>query len=222
MNYYMKRADRSHESRLMTLEDASDIQLLSLARAGEETAFATLYRRWQGGLYRFSLRMTSSASIAEDVTQEVFLSLMNGTAHFDPALGTFSSYVYGIARNHVLRRVSRERIFAPILECPEEEPRGPYAASTLASDPIGDIVRREQIEALHRAIGSLPLRYREVVVLCELQELGYAEAARVIGCPEGTIRSRLHRARILLLDKLTRRAAEGARTPGIEPARCVP
>ncbi len=206
----------------MKQEDPSDSRLLSLAQSGEESAFAMLYRRWQAGLYRFSLRMTSSTSIAEDVTQEVFLSLINGAANFDPALGTFSSYLYGIARNQVLRRLKRERVFAPFVEETAEEPSSSHAALMLVSDPVGDLARQESIEELHRAIGSLPLRYREVVVLCELQELDYGEAARVIGCPEGTIRSRLHRARLLLLSKLSRPAAADTGSPGIVPARCVP
>jgi RNA polymerase sigma-70 factor (ECF subfamily) len=205
----------------MALEDAADGELFKRALAGEEAAFATLYRRWQGSIYRFSLRISGSAPIAEDVTQEVFLSLMDNTSRFNPALGSFPSYVFGIARNHVLRRVSRERIFAPIAENSEEENRGSHEELSRPSDPLGDITQQEMKESLYRAIATLPLRYREVVVLCELEELKYAEAARVIGCPEGTVRSRLHRARTLLLHKLHEKARKDSRTAGIEPARCI-
>jgi RNA polymerase sigma-70 factor (ECF subfamily) len=204
------------------MEETSDIQMLRLGQAGEEAAFVALYRRWQGSLYRYSLRLSGSAPVAEDVTQEVFLALMDGVSGFDPALGSFSSYLYGIARNHVLRRMSRERFFAPIADEAEEEQQGAHATWSVRSDPLGDLTRQEKIESLHRAISTLPLRYREVVVLCELQELSYADAAQVIGCPEGTIRSRLHRARILLLEKLQEKTSEDARAPRIEPARCLP
>jgi len=206
----------------MALEDVADCELFKLAMAGEESAFVSLYRRWQGNIYRFSLRFSGSASIAEDVTQEVFLSLIDSASRFNPALGSFSSYVYGIARNHLLRRMSRERIFAPIAENSEEENRGPHEEMSRPSDPLGDITQQEIKDSLHRAIAALPLRYREVVVLCELEELKYEEAARVIGCPEGTVRSRLHRARSLLLHKLRKKTRKDSQTAGIAPAGCTP
>ena len=71
-----------------------------------------------------------------------------------------------------------------------------------ADTPEEAETRREGIEALRRAVQALPRRYREVVVLCDLEELDYAEAAVVLGCPIGTVRSRMHRARALLLEKL--------------------
>lgn len=205
----------------MAFEDETDIQLFQLASAGDEAAFVAFYRRWQGSIYRFSLRLSNSISIAEDVTQEVFLALMGGASGFDPSLGLFSSYIYGIARNHILRRMTRERIFERIVDDAEDERQGLQNAWGPSSDPLGDLTRKEMIDSLHRALATLPLRYREVVVLYELQELSYADAARVIGCPEGTIRSRLHRARILLLEKLREMTKEDVRAPRIEPARCL-
>lgn len=206
----------------MAFEGINDIQLFQLALAGEEAAFVALYRRWQGSLFRFSLRLSGCASMAEDITQEVFLALMDGARGFDPALGSFSSYVYGIARNHVLRRMTRERVFAPIVDDFEDQCQGLPDVRGVKSDPLDDLTRQEKIDSLHRAVATLPLRYREVTVLCELQELSYAEAARVIGCPEGTIRSRLHRARSLLLDKLGEKAREDCTATRIEAARCLP
>jgi RNA polymerase sigma-70 factor, ECF subfamily len=208
--------------RLMVIEGSGDIQVFQRALAGEEDAFVALYRRWQGGIYRFALRVSDSATIAEDVTQEVFMALMDGAASFNPALGSFSSYLFGIARNQVLRRMTKERVFAPMLEDREDEAPGFQAMVDTESDPLGRLTRQERLDSLHRAVASLPLRYREVVVLCELQELSYGEAARVVGCPEGTIRSRLHRARILLLEKFRERAEAVSRTPRIEPVRCLP
>jgi RNA polymerase sigma-70 factor (ECF subfamily) len=203
----------------MAPDDISDLHLFKRALAGEESAFAAFYRRWQGRVYRFSLRMSSSTSIAEDVTQEVFLALIHGRGRFDPGRGAFSSYVFGVARNQVLRRMTQERHLAPIID--DEDGGIPPAALRIDSDLLGGLMRRERMEFLYRAIATLPLRYREVIVLCELQELGYAEAACVIGCPEGTIRSRLHRARILLLEKLNQQESPDSRISGIEAVRCV-
>ena len=88
-------------------------------------------------------------------------------------------------------------------------------------DPLLDLTHREGIEALRRAVQALPRRYREVVVLCDLEEVDYADAAIALGCPIGTVRSRLHRARALLLEKLKQdRNPRRAVTP-FNPVRCM-
>jgi len=209
------------DPRQMALDDAADLELLKRISDGEEAAFVTLYRRWQGIVYRCALRISGTTPIAEDVTQEVFLALMNGASRFDPGRGSFASYVHGMTRNHVMRRITRERIFAPFLD--DGEMSGSDSGNLLrrTPDPLGDLTHKESVESLHQAIMTLPLRYREVVVWCELEELSYAEAALVIGCPEGTVRSRLHRARSLLLAKLRDRTSEDAPVPKIGPARCL-
>lgn len=206
----------------MIADEAKDSRLYQAALAGEEAAFTALYRRWQGSIYRFALRLSNSVSIAEDVMQEAFLALLDANSRFDPEKGSFSSYLYGIARNHVLRRMARERLFTPIDEDRESDDTGVEMELRSTPDPLGNLAHQERIASLYRAIAALPLRYREVVLLCELEELGYAEAAHALGCPEGTIRSRLHRARALLLNKLDRQASQECRVPGIEPARCLP
>jgi RNA polymerase sigma-70 factor (ECF subfamily) len=205
----------------MALEDAADLELLKRISDGEEAAFVVLYRRWQGNVYRCALRISGTKLIAEDVTQEVFLVLMNGAPRFDPGRGSFASYVHGITRNHVLRRITRERIFAPFLDDEEVERTDSRDALRQSPDPLCDLTRKESVASLHQAILTLPLRYREVVVWCELEELSYAEAARVIGCPAGTVRSRLHRARSLLVNKLRDSTSEDARTPKMGSARCL-
>jgi len=72
----------------------------------------------------------------------------------------------------------------------------------IEADPLVDLAHREGVESLRRAVQALPRRYREVVVLCDLEEVDYADAAVALACPIGTVRSRLHRARSLLLEKL--------------------
>jgi RNA polymerase sigma-70 factor (ECF subfamily) len=87
--------------------------------------------------------------------------------------------------------------------------------------PLDDLVQAETIELVRKAVLSLPAKYREVVVLCELQDVSYGEAAEVLGCAIGTVRSRLHRARALLLAKL--RPAEQLEDPAsatLKSARC--
>ena len=75
--------------------------------SGDEDAFTMLYRRRQGPVFRFALQMTGNVVIAEDVTQEVFMALLSKTAKYDPARGTLASFLYGVARNLVLRRIEK-------------------------------------------------------------------------------------------------------------------
>ena len=102
----------------MTLpQTTSDDDLLRQMMAGDEGAFTELYRRRQGGVYRFALHMSGSEAIAEDVTQEVFIVLMREAHNYDPKRGSLAAYLYGISRNHVLRRLERDRLFVPFADC---------------------------------------------------------------------------------------------------------
>ena len=186
----------------------SDEELLRLTLAGDEQAFAALYRRRQAGIFRFALQMCGSESVAEDVVQEVFMALIREGQRFDPARGTLSSYLYGVARNQVLRRLERDRPFAASLD---EEGHGEAAddAADARPDPLSELARAETVASVRQAVLALPAHYREVIVLCELQEMSYAEAAGALGCAVGTVRSRLHRARALLTSKLAEQRARG-------------
>ena len=167
-------------------------------------SFAALYDRRQAGVYRFALRMTGSEAFAEDVTQDVFLALMREGCQFDPVRGSVKSYLYGMARHRVLRRLERERAHVAI----EDEGGESFdEMKSAADDPFADLARGELVSLVRQAVLSLPAHFREVIVLCHLQEMNYAEAAEVVSCPVGTVRSRLARAREMLTGKL--RALKG-------------
>src|SRR5512142_1698029 len=129
----------------------TDAALLEQALTADEDAFTALYRRRQGGVYRFALQMTGSTAIAEDVTQEAFLALLLHGTRYDEARGTVASFLYGIARNLVLRRLDRrpdaELEFVDELAGPE--------------DLLEDLTRRESIEHVRQAVLSLPPVFRE-------------------------------------------------------------
>jgi RNA polymerase sigma-70 factor (ECF subfamily) len=181
------------------LAELNDDELLARSRAGDERAFTALYRRRQAGIYRFALQMSGSAAIAEEVTQEAFLVLIRWPERYDPARGLLASFLYGVARNYVLRLLDGQREGGPL----DEEDAPPVAATVL-----GDLARAEQIDSVRQAVLSLPVKYREAVVLCDLQEQSYEDAAAALGCAVGTVRSRLHRGRALLMEKLSRGAYE--------------
>jgi RNA polymerase sigma-70 factor (ECF subfamily) len=212
--------------------------LLRRMVAGDEAAFTLLYRRRHPAIYRFALHMSGNAAMAEDVTQEVFMTLIRDVKRFDPARGTLGGFLFGIARNHLRRRWEQERNSVPLPETADEldaimarssamRVGGKNGTSGYAdygnengnghSNGNGngngagvsaymlhrdDFALLENVQRVRQAIATLPENYREVVVLCELDELSYEDAAAALDCPVGTVRSRLHRARAILVEKL--------------------
>lgn len=177
----------------------SEEQLLKKALGGDEAAFTALYRARQPGVFRFALHMSGSAAVAEDVTQEAFLALLRGSVRYEAERGSVAAFLYGIARNYVLRHLEKER-----------EPAAEEAEPAADGGALDDLLRSEAVEAVRAAVLALPVHYREVVALCELEEMDYAQAAAALGCAVGTVRSRLHRARVLLAEKLD----------AMRPSRC--
>jgi RNA polymerase sigma-70 factor (ECF subfamily) len=173
-------------------EDHSDLELLQRISAGAEDAFIELYRRRKHDVYRFAYALARSASIAQDVTQDVFLNVLEHAARYVAEKGTVRAWLYGCARHMVLDRIRFDGRFA----------RGTAHEGDVACKGEDEVFRDQQVRRLHAQIMQLPLEYRETLVLCELTELSYAETAAVLACPIGTIRSRLHRARALLAEGL--------------------
>lgn len=207
---------RSRPTEVALLTDLTDEQLLALALAGDEEAFTALYRRRQGPVFRFALHMSGSTQIAEEVTQDVFIFLVQRGRDFDAARGALGAFLFGVARNYVRRAMERSYSETMLHSRVEDEAH----ALIVENDPAAGIAQRQASTAVWKAVLSLPEHYREVVVLCDLQELTYADAAAALGCAIGTIRSRLHRAHDVLSRKLQHAAATA---PGISSvtARCL-
>jgi len=185
--------------------DGSDDELMAAIVAGDREAFGRLYHRRWPDVYRFALHMTGTPGAADDVTQDVFMVVMRGAARYEPGRSRVTAWLCGIARNCARQRLDRDRPFQPL-----DEEDDACRDAALQPDPLGDLTRAEGIERVRKAVLNLPIRYREVVVLCDLQEMSYAEAADVLACAVGTVRSRLHRGRQLLATKLS--AADPPRT----------
>jgi RNA polymerase sigma-70 factor (ECF subfamily) len=177
--------------------EPTDYELLRRAATGERQAFELVYRRYQQVVYRFARAMTGCADAAEDVTQEVFIALIKELPRYDPARAGFTTYLYGIARNlsrdrwrQTQRRLALEAIG--------------FERCGTTHDP-SDLIERAQVTTqVRRALRGLPVRYREVIILCDLHGLAYAEAALVVRSSVSGVRARLHRARHLLRRKLSR------------------
>jgi RNA polymerase sigma-70 factor, ECF subfamily len=178
-----------------------EIQLLRQIQTGDEEAFLFVYRRHEKALYRFALHCSGSAAIAEDVVQEVFLTLLTRPEQFDSSRGCLANYLLGVAHKLVLRQWEKQKRDIP-LQNSDIEDSATFILSTAAGDVWEKFTQEDAVEKLYQAIASLPVHYREVVVLCDLEEKNYAETAEILNCPVGTIRSRLSRAHLLLMGKM--------------------
>jgi RNA polymerase sigma-70 factor (ECF subfamily) len=168
-----------------------DEELMRGIARGSEADFVELYRRHESGLYRFAWHMTGSRESAEEVVQEAFLALIRRPEGWREGRGPLRAYLFGIARNQVMKQIGGLREFDVL----DEEPAGDAGL-------LDGMERDERITAVHQAVRSLPGAYREVTVLCDLEEQSYEDAALALGCPVGTVRSRLNRARRMLAAKL--------------------
>lgn len=178
-----------------------DDVLLRRAAKGDEEAFLLIYGRHQAPMYRFALRMTGNTWAAEEIVQDVFMTLMRDPKKYDATRGALGAFLYGVARNRVMKHLERlPREVA--LEEKNEDGTGSGIVLQDASTPAIWLEKRERIRQVRDAVQELPVEFREAVVLCELEELTYEEAAQMAGCPIGTIRSRLHRGKALLMAKL--------------------
>jgi RNA polymerase sigma-70 factor (ECF subfamily) len=173
-------------------------ELIAKIAAGDREAFGELYRQCRPDVFRIAAHMCGSAAMAEDVVQDVFVAVIDSAARYRPNQSGVMPWLLGIASNHV-RRWRYRRTFLPL---PVDGTRDGHHVSA-ETDPIGDMTRRRHEVELARALLTLPARYREVIVLCDLQELSYETAASGLGCAIGTVRSRLHRGRARLARALS-------------------
>ncbi len=168
--------------------------LVERFREGDREAFATLYRQHFPAVYRFALYMTGDRVRAGEITQDAFVWLVHHPGEYDPKRGDLGAFLGGVARKLLHRQERIDRRWQPL-----------HAASADRTNFADGIERDQEAAELRRAIASLPERYRDAVVLCDLEEKSYDEAAAALGCANGTVKSRLHRARALLASKFQRR-----------------
>jgi RNA polymerase sigma-70 factor (ECF subfamily) len=185
----------------------TDQVLLARAAAGDLEAFGVIYGRYQHVVYRFARGMTGAGDAAEDVAHDAFLALLDDASRFDPRRASLTTYLYGIVRNLCRQRLRRQSRLQP-LALDVAEP------SVSDDDPLAEA---QMARLVRRALATLPSRYRELVLLCDLHDLSYAEAAQVTGTSVPAVRSRLHRGRQRLKAALAAQLA--VRLPAFKAAR---
>lgn len=193
----------------------ADADLVGRAAAGDKDAFAAIFERYQHVVYRFARAMTGSADAAEDVTQEVFVVLIRELHRYRPERAMLSTYLYGIARNVSRDRLRRDRRLLSFLTRSVLP-----TASPQSEDPFANVAAAEIGTEVRRALARIPVKHREVVVLCDLHGLSYAEVAAVLRVTTGAVRARLHRGRHLLRHRLMGTKSGGAADTGRSSIRC--
>lgn len=176
-----------------------DAELLASARAGDPDAFATLVGRYEVRIVRLVRGMVPESD-TEDVTQEAFLKAFRKIGDFD-GRSSFYTWLYRIAANTAMdwRKKERHRRHAPLPEGPE----GEDAVPSLEAGPETAVTRRELAARIDAAIASLPEKYREILLLREIEGLSYEEISKELGMSKGTVESRLFRARERLREVLS-------------------
>jgi RNA polymerase sigma-70 factor (ECF subfamily) len=188
-------------------EPVSDHSLLEAARFGDEAAFAELVRRYRNQITNYAYRLTNDYEASVDLAQETFLRVYRAAERYQASYA-FSTYIYRIATNLAiteLRKRKRHRLvsltgfFQPHEAGEEAKELDPADRAPLADTTM---VENERRAAVSRAIATLPEKYRVPLVLRDVEERSYEEIGRILGMSEGTVKSRISRARAFLRDKL--------------------
>jgi RNA polymerase sigma-70 factor (ECF subfamily) len=182
---------------------ASDEELLTATRAGDEAAFLEIYRRHRDRVFAFAYRMTGQVEVARDVTHSCFTSLLAAPLRYDGRRARLGTYLCTAARNLSLRHASRAW---------RERPSGPGAdlRPSRGPSPLDVLLAEERARLVRESVLALPPLHREVLILAEYEELDLTTIAQVVGAEVGAVKVRLHRARRKLLAALDGHVRAGA------------
>lgn len=171
------------------MPELPDEILLRKWLAGDEVAFEALFQRYSVPLFSYFCRLGEARALAEDLMQETFLKVLAGAGGFDPHR-KFSTWLYAIAtnawRDH-RKRTRRRLAWSALLGSPAPD-------KAAREDALSDLLRREAAGHVEEALSGLPDEVRAALIMKHLQGLRYEEIGEVLGCPTGTVKSRVHAA----------------------------
>ena len=180
-----------------TLHPADDQRDVALVLAGDTSAFEGIVRRWQSPLINLAYRFTHDRARAEDLAQEAFLRAFRNLASWRQE-SAFSTWLFSLATNLYCTEIRR----IPPITLPFEEVPEPHDPRTLSAGAQQQLEHHQENAALHKAINTLPSKYREVLLLYYFQEMDVPATAASLRLPVGTVKAHLFRARNLLRAKL--------------------
>ena len=197
-NFSLARCPNAGDSRGAGLKHGDDEEIMTRLAAGDPAALRELYERHGRALLRFSAAMCRSRQSAEDLVHDTFVALLRGPSLFDPAQGSVFGYLCGVLRHRISRHYRQQKRWVAL----DSSDEAPVTLDRESPGPADEIARSQVTAAFRRALLELPLQHREIIALCDLEELPYQTVAGILDCPIGTVRSRLHRARALLTLRL--------------------
>ena len=188
----------------ITTVETSEAALIERAKLGDQDAFRQLVERYQGAVHNLAYRMLGSTDEAEDAAQEIFVRIYRQLGRYDPER-KFSTWTLAIATNYCIDQLRRRRLqLVPL------ENIVPWARAREAG-PEGEALDQEARDEVQQLLRHLPEKYRAPLVLRYWEELSCAEIAEILGVPEGTVKTQIHRARKalgkLLVEREERRNA---------------
>ena len=178
----------------------AEYALLARMKQGDQDAFLDLYKRHKDAVYRFSLLYCGSPALAADITQDTFVHFITQPQQFDPTRGSIGAWLCGVARNMARKQFAGREDATDPMDLAND--LAAHDAHVDHDTPLEKVLRSESAEQVRQAVAAIAPHYRDVLILCELSELSYAEAAQVCRIDIGTVRSRLSRARTQLAQRL--------------------
>jgi len=197
-NFSRAYCPNAGDSRGAGLKHGDDEEIMTRLAAGDPAALRELYEKHGRALLRFSAAMCRSRQSAEDLVHDTFVALLRGPSLFDPAQGSVFGYLCGVLRHRISRHYRQQKRWVAL----DSSDETPVTLDRESPGPADEIARSQVTAAFRRALLELPLQHREIIALCDLEELPYQTVAGILDCPIGTVRSRLHRARALLTLRL--------------------
>jgi len=186
----------------------SDDKLMSRCQEGDASAFDQLVQRHRTTLFNFIYRFINDRESAEEITQEVFIRIYRNIGKFRPELSSFRTWLYRIAsnlcKNELRNRNRHSRIITKLTGANTDEESDNRIEKLPDTSPGPDVQleQNELQEILSSVISHLPEKYRTILILRDIEDMPYEDIAKIINKPEGTVKSRLNRARHMLKDKM--------------------
>jgi len=173
-----------------------ELKIIESCLLGNTQIFSRLINNYKNMVYNLAYRMSSSPHEAEDISQEAFMRAYQSLARFNPSY-KFSTWLYQITLNIIRDRFKKKELNYVSLDTPIETDDSEFFPQPADStnNPEQIMAQKEDFQVIQKAILSLPLKYREVLVLRHLQDLSYIEIANILKLPQGTVKVRLYRAR---------------------------
>jgi RNA polymerase sigma-70 factor (ECF subfamily) len=178
-------------------------------RAGEFGSFEELAMPLFAKLYNFAHWLTQDRAAAEDLVQETYMKALRGFSSFRQGTN-FRAWMYKILRNTFLTTQTGLKAWASVSLDSDSDGDAPIEPA-LSETPESVLLARVQQETIQNALEKLPVKFREIVLLCDLEEMSYQEIGEMLGIPLGTVMSRLSRARKAMRVLLTAKLQEGSR-----------